>query len=67
LKHSLSEFVIFSTSRNYVLEQSDTIEDFGLPRWKLLLCLLLAWIVVWLVLLKGIQSLGKVHTNLHTL
>ncbi|XP_053384842.1 sodium- and chloride-dependent glycine transporter 1-like [Mercenaria mercenaria] len=46
--------------RRYVLEQSDSITDFGTPRWKLTLCLLLAWIIVWLVLLKGIQSLGKV-------
>ncbi|XP_064634027.1 sodium- and chloride-dependent glycine transporter 1-like isoform X2 [Lineus longissimus] len=45
---------------NYVLEQSSGIDDFGLPSWKLLLCLLLAWGIVLAALLKGIQSLGKV-------
>ncbi|WAR02315.1 SC6A9-like protein [Mya arenaria] len=52
--------------RRYVLEQSSTIEDFGLPTWKLTLCLLCAWVVVWLVLLKGIQSLGKVWSDAAT-
>ncbi|XP_064634024.1 sodium- and chloride-dependent glycine transporter 1-like [Lineus longissimus] len=45
---------------NYILEQSSGIEEFGLPSWKLVLTLLLAWVIVLAVLLKGIQSLGKV-------
>ncbi|XP_064634023.1 sodium- and chloride-dependent glycine transporter 1-like [Lineus longissimus] len=45
---------------NYILEQSSGIEEFGLPSWKLLLTLLLAWVIVLAVLLKGIESLGKV-------
>ncbi|XP_064603734.1 sodium- and chloride-dependent glycine transporter 1-like [Liolophura sinensis] len=46
--------------QRYVLEQSSGMEDFGLPSWKLALCLLLAWIVVYVCLIRGIQSLGKV-------
>ena len=37
-----------------------TFSDYGYPRWQLVLCLLLAWILVMLSLIKGLQSLGKV-------
>ena len=51
----------FSLSdRLHVLDQSESMDDYGTVNWKLALCLLGAWTVVWLVLLKGIQSLGKV-------
>lgn len=43
-----------------VLQRSEGIADMGEPVWELALCLLLSWLVVFLVLLKGIQSLGKV-------
>ncbi|KAI0229899.1 Sodium- and chloride-dependent glycine transporter 1 [Lamellibrachia satsuma] len=45
---------------NEVLNMSDGIDDMGGLRWKLALCLLLCWIIVFLVLIKGISSLGKV-------
>ena len=32
----------------------------GAPRWHLTLCLLLAWIIVFLCIIKGIKSAGKV-------
>ena len=35
-------------------------EDFGEFRWQLVLCLLGAWIIVCLCLIKGVQSAGKV-------
>ncbi|KAL5006089.1 hypothetical protein ScPMuIL_017247 [Solemya velum] len=44
----------------YVLEMSDGMDNMGGVRWSLALCLLLAWVVVLLVLAKGIKSLGKV-------
>uniref|UniRef100_A0A0X3PE14 Transporter n=1 Tax=Schistocephalus solidus TaxID=70667 RepID=A0A0X3PE14_SCHSO len=44
----------------YVLEKSNGIEEMGAPSWKLSLCLLLAWTLTALVLIKGVQSLGKV-------
>ena len=34
-------------------------EDYGTPRWELVLCLLLTWILVCLILIKGVSSLGK--------
>ncbi|XP_064611059.1 sodium- and chloride-dependent glycine transporter 1-like isoform X2 [Liolophura sinensis] len=44
----------------YVLDQSPTIDEIGTPRWQLVLCLMLAWTVVFVVLVRGIKSLGKV-------
>ncbi|CAF1274399.1 unnamed protein product [Rotaria sordida] len=45
---------------NYVLRRSDSLEEIGSPIWYLTLCLLLAWIIVALCLVKGIKSSGKV-------
>ncbi|XP_067683688.1 sodium-dependent proline transporter-like [Haliotis asinina] len=45
---------------NYVLGLSSGVEDLGSPRWALTLTLLLAWIVVFLCLIKGIKTTGKV-------
>ncbi|KAK3099623.1 hypothetical protein FSP39_007129 [Pinctada imbricata] len=45
---------------NHVLELSDGIEDVGTIRWQLLLCLVLAWVTVFLCLFKGVNVLGKV-------
>lgn len=45
----------------YVLGIGDaTWENWGYPRWQLVLCLLLAWIVAFFCIIKGIQSAGKV-------
>ena len=35
-------------------------EQFGLPDWKLTLCLALAWAIVFVILIKGVKSAGKV-------
>ena len=45
-----------------VLKESTSIEaaDFGTPDWKLTLCLMLAWIIIFCCLIKGIKSSGKV-------
>lgn len=42
---------------------SEGLHDPGPVRWPLALCLLAAWIVIFLCMLKGIRSSGKV--NLH--
>ena len=58
--HIYINFRTFFSNRLHVLDQSESMNEFGTVNWKLALCLLGAWTVVWLVLLKGIQSLGKV-------
>lgn len=45
---------------NYVLNKSKSIEDIGLPQWRILICFMVAWVVVILILLKGIKYMGKV-------
>ncbi|XP_022079557.1 sodium- and chloride-dependent glycine transporter 1-like [Acanthaster planci] len=45
---------------NYVLDISDGIHIMGPVKWDLALCLLLAWILVFLSLVKGIKTSGKV-------
>ena len=48
-----------------VLKESATIEpaDFGTPDWKLTLCLMAAWIIIFCCLIKGIKSSGKVKSS----
>nr|CAB3266322.1 sodium-dependent proline transporter [Phallusia mammillata] len=42
------------------INKSTGIEDPGIVLWDLCLCLLLAWILVFLCLIKGVKSSGKV-------
>nr|QQY02452.1 sodium- and chloride-dependent taurine transporter [Cryptocotyle lingua] len=44
----------------YVLRISDGIENMGTIQWELALCLLAAWIIVFLCIYKGIKTSGKV-------
>ncbi|OWF47645.1 sodium- and chloride-dependent GABA transporter 1-like [Mizuhopecten yessoensis] len=43
-----------------VLQMSDGIDDMGDLRWDLLICLFVAWVIVFLCLFKGVKSSGKV-------
>jgi len=45
---------------NNVLRISDGIEDMGGIRWELFGCLAFAWVLVFVCLIKGIKSSGKV-------
>ncbi|KAL5006050.1 hypothetical protein ScPMuIL_017208 [Solemya velum] len=45
---------------NHVLEMSDGMGNSGHVKWELTLCNLLVWVIVFIVLSKGIKSLGKV-------
>ncbi|XP_063585011.1 sodium-dependent nutrient amino acid transporter 1-like isoform X1 [Penaeus indicus] len=46
---------------NFVLKKIDNIENgIGLPDWRLALCLLFSWIVLFFTLVKGVKSSGKV-------
>ena len=49
---------------NYILEVSSGMEEMGGVNWKLALCLLLAWAIVLVCLIRGVQSLGKVSLSL---
>ncbi|XP_022103092.1 sodium- and chloride-dependent glycine transporter 1-like [Acanthaster planci] len=44
----------------YVLDRSEGLEDLGEIRWQVALCLLLAWIVVFFCIVRGVKSSGKV-------
>ncbi|XP_033631704.1 sodium- and chloride-dependent glycine transporter 1-like [Asterias rubens] len=44
----------------HVLGRSSGLEDLGPIRWQLALCLLFAWTVVFLCIVRGVQSSGKV-------
>jgi solute carrier family 6 (neurotransmitter transporter, glycine) member 5/9 len=44
-----------------IIKQKDNINDgIGFPDWELTLWLLLAWIAVYLVIVKGVKSSGKI-------
>jgi len=45
---------------NFVLERSPGIDETGSLNWKMTLALLCAWLIVFLCLIKGIKSTGKV-------
>ena len=45
---------------NFMLEISEGIHEMGDIRWELAGCLLLAWVLVYCALWKGIKSIGKV-------
>ncbi|XP_062262717.1 sodium- and chloride-dependent GABA transporter ine [Platichthys flesus] len=43
-----------------MLEQTNGVEEAGEIRWELLLILILAWILIYLCIFKGVKSTGKV-------
>ncbi|XP_022248607.1 sodium-dependent proline transporter-like [Limulus polyphemus] len=44
----------------FVLDMTDGIENIGTIKWDLAVCLLVSWIIVFLSLMKGVKSSGKV-------
>ena len=44
----------------FILDISESISDFDGIRGPMLLCLALAWIIVYLIIMKGIKSSGYV-------
>lgn len=43
-----------------MLQKRNNIDDgIGIPEWRLSLCLLFSWIVITLILIKGVASSGK--------
>lgn len=41
-------------------EDTATFDNWGYPRWQLVLCLALGWLIAFACLIKGIKSAGKV-------
>lgn len=42
------------------LDAAPAIDEPGAPRWWIVICLLLSWLIVFFIVMKGIQSSGKV-------
>lgn len=63
LKNELRTFWIFDVLfyRRHVLEITDGFESPGGVKWDITLCNLLAWTIIFIVLSKGIKTLGKVR------
>ena len=50
-----------------MLQRSERIEDADEMLWELTLVLLLAWIIVYVCVVRGIKSSGKVTDQIHVL
>lgn len=46
------------------LDASASMDDSGGLKWWIVLCLLAAWVAVFLIMMKGIQSSGNVSKNI---
>jgi solute carrier family 6 amino acid transporter-like protein 5/7/9/14 len=52
-----SHFLIYS---KYVLNEPPSIEDgIGNPDWRLTIGLFVSWLIIFLVIIRGVQSSGK--------
>uniref|UniRef100_A0A0N5AJ66 Transporter n=1 Tax=Syphacia muris TaxID=451379 RepID=A0A0N5AJ66_9BILA len=46
--------------QNKVLSVSDSLQNIGSIKWQLTICLLVTWVMIFLVLFKGFKSFGKI-------
>ena len=44
------------------LDATESLDDGGGLNWKLTLCLLLSWIIIFAITCKGVESMGKVRS-----
>lgn len=51
----------FLCLRYRMLEQTSGVDEPGTIRWELILILILAWVIIYLCIFKGVKSTGKVH------
>ena len=51
---------VFLSLSHHILQISESISEMGSVSWQIVLCLVLAWIIVYLCLIKGVASSGKV-------
>ena len=56
----LNKLSVYLICRYHVLELSDGFHDLGGLRWQLVCCMIAAWFLLFLCLVKGVKSLGKV-------
>lgn len=47
--------------RYKMLQQTSGVEESGVLRWELFLILILAWIIIYFCIFKGVKSTGKVR------
>lgn len=47
--------------RYKMLQQTSGVEESGVLRWELFLLLILAWIIIYFCIFKGVKSTGKVR------
>lgn len=57
-------FSLFVFSSHKLLEKTGGIEESGGLRWELFGYLIIAWVIVYLCIFKGVKSTGKVRTDL---
>lgn len=57
--HRLGSFNTFNF-RNYILEKSNSMDDLGGINWKLFISLAIAWLITAVVLLKGVETMGRI-------
>ena len=60
---SKTAIIFFLSLRNRVLRISNGLGEPGPVNWDLALCLLLAWIICYLCVCKGVKSSGKVRSH----
>ncbi|CAG2114802.1 unnamed protein product, partial [Medioppia subpectinata] len=58
ISHRISLYSVYY--RNRVLDITDGIHDMGSLRWELLICLAVAWLLVYGVIWKGLHQSGKI-------
>lgn len=63
--NNLKIFFHFQMNSKEVLKLSHGLDEITWFNWKLAACLFLAWSFVFLSIVKGVQSLGKVIKEKH--
>ena len=56
---NVSEIKFYFSFRLRVLKISSALDEPGTVNWDVALCLLLAWIICYLCVFKGVKSTGK--------
>ena len=49
-----------------MLEATESLDESGGLNWRLTLCLLLSWIIIFAITCKGVESMGKVRKLIYS-